>query len=367
MPRRRRKNSDTVVSPNLLGFLLWRLHIDTITKFLKPSLVRSDGVVKNYDAIYMHSKSTWDDLILYHEGPSNVKESRVMDLKLCYNTFKFKEGENLTQTFTRYKALLNELVNNGIKLSKLEINNGFINGLPKKWLSFCQSLRKTNHVKDFELASLFEKHKYEENLINNSPDDEEDTRSCQEYMIDLEMEFHERSLLAKSKSAKNGEWVKISMRKVHTLLEMEDNDKRKSFLDYLGTDFNFVEEQRNNLMMKHRAEGFDLPNHDTGRILPSESQVKVTDSSVDVTDSSVTNYDSAEESSLVCSTPLPPLDKLAGVKPVSGPKTIKSILKSNSTFNAETLNGVTINEPTSVFAKGNKKVITSKKNSAPTG
>nr|GFD19750.1 hypothetical protein [Tanacetum cinerariifolium] len=30
-------------------------------------------------------KSTWDDLILYHEGPSDVKESRVMDLK-CVTT-----------------------------------------------------------------------------------------------------------------------------------------------------------------------------------------------------------------------------------------------------------------------------------------
>ncbi|GJW89080.1 retrovirus-related pol polyprotein from transposon TNT 1-94 [Tanacetum coccineum] len=81
------------------------------------------------------AKSTWDDMILYHEGPFNVKESMVIDLKLCYNTFKFKEGEALTQTFTKYKALMNELVNDGIKLSKLEINTGFINGLPKKWLT----------------------------------------------------------------------------------------------------------------------------------------------------------------------------------------------------------------------------------------
>ncbi|GJQ97548.1 retrovirus-related pol polyprotein from transposon TNT 1-94 [Tanacetum coccineum] len=176
------------------------------------------------------AKSTWDDLILYHEGPSDVKESRVMDLKLCYNTFKFKEGESLTQTFTRYKALMNELVNDGIKLSKLEINTGFINGLPKKWLSFCQSLRNTNHVKDSELASLFGKLKYEENLIDSiyeteknkslvsatplstaffsssivqdfqdSPDDEEDTRSSQEYLNDLEEEYQARALLAKSK------------------------------------------------------------------------------------------------------------------------------------------------------------------------
>ncbi|GJY92486.1 hypothetical protein Tco_0508268 [Tanacetum coccineum] len=176
------------------------------------------------------AKSTWDGLILYHEGPSDVKESRVMDLKLCYNTFKFKEGESLTQTFIRYKALMNELVNNGIKLSKLEINIGFINGLPKKWLSFCQSLRNPNHVKDSELASLFDKLKYEENLIDSiyetekskslvsttplsiaffstsivhdfqdSPDDVEDTRSSHEYSNDLEEEYQERALLAKSK------------------------------------------------------------------------------------------------------------------------------------------------------------------------
>nr|GEU79114.1 F-box protein CPR1-like [Tanacetum cinerariifolium] len=37
------------------------------------------------------AKSTWGDLILYHEGPSDMKESRVMDMKLCYNTFEFKE------------------------------------------------------------------------------------------------------------------------------------------------------------------------------------------------------------------------------------------------------------------------------------
>nr|GEV03348.1 retrotransposon-related protein [Tanacetum cinerariifolium] len=176
------------------------------------------------------AKSTWDDLILYHEGPSDVKESRVMDLKLCYNTFKFKEGESLTQTFTRYKDLMNELVNDGNNLSKLDINTGFINGLPKKWLSFYQIFRNTNHVKDFELACLFCKLKYEENLIDNiyniekskslvsttplstaffstsiiqdfqdSHDDEEDTRSSHEYLNDLEEEYQARDLLAKSK------------------------------------------------------------------------------------------------------------------------------------------------------------------------
>ncbi|GJT36554.1 hypothetical protein Tco_0926973 [Tanacetum coccineum] len=325
---------------------------------------------------------------------------------------------------------------------KLEINIGFISGLPKKWLNFCQSLRNINHVKDYELASLFGKLKYQEDLIDSiyetekskslvsatplstaffsssivqdfqdSPNDEEDTRSSYEYLNDLEEEYQARALLAKSKgsskrvlkslamkkqltklnatnvaksvilqetdfeakyhkvkaklallsssasapssssgknkgliaetydwddeevssdenevtkvkalmaltdeekvlvgkeSARNGDWTKISMKKVHTLLRIEDNDDRKSFLDYL----------------------FD-------------------------------------ESS-VCSTPLPPLKKLDGAEPISGPKTFKSILKSKSSFKAETLKGIIINEPSSA-PDGGKSSSASKTYSAPVG
>ncbi|GKE47411.1 hypothetical protein Tco_1478669 [Tanacetum coccineum] len=398
---------------------------------------------------------------------------------------------------------MNELVNDDINLSKLKINTGFINGLPKKWLSFCQSLRSTNHVKDSELASLFGKLKYKENLIDSiyetkknkslvsatplstaffstsivqdfqdSPDDEEDTRSSHEYLNDLEEEYQARALLAKSKrffkkvpsyqspfqskslssshhkpelrptkdieakynkvkakltllsssasaskastvknkgfiaeaykwdeeevssndneivevkvlmalsedndvvskeGAKNGEWLKISMRKVHTLLEMEDNDDRKTCLDYLCIDLNYVEEQRDNLFVERpwlsEAEGFILPNHDTSRILLAESQRNTTDPSVAVTGSSMTDYDSTDES-LVCSIPLPPLKKLDGAEPISGPKTIKSILRSKSTFKAEALKCVIINEPSLAPAKGNKSSSALKVYSAPAG
>ncbi|GJY49955.1 hypothetical protein Tco_0439911 [Tanacetum coccineum] len=63
--------------------------------------------------------------------------------------------------------------------------------------------------------------------------------------------------------------------------------------------------------------------------------------------------------------PLPPLEKLTGAEPVSGPKTIKSILKSKSTFKVETLKGITIKEPSSALARGNKSSSVSKTNSAP--
>ncbi|GJZ04163.1 retrovirus-related pol polyprotein from transposon TNT 1-94 [Tanacetum coccineum] len=69
----------------------------------------------------------------------------------------------------------------------------------------------------------------------------------------------------------------------------------------------------------------------------------------------------------VFSTPLPLLKKLDGVEPVSGPKTIKSILKLKSTFKAETLKGIIINEPSSALARGNKSSSASKTNSALAG
>nr|GEU38241.1 hypothetical protein [Tanacetum cinerariifolium] len=101
-------------------------------------------------------------------------------------------------------------------------------------------------------------------------------------------------------------------------------------------------------------------------ILSTESKSNTTDPPVAVTDSSMIDYDLADESS-VCSTPLPPLEKLPSAEPVSGPKTIKSILKSNSTFKAEVLKGVITNEPFSAPAKGNKSTSASTTYSAPAG
>ncbi|GKD24066.1 hypothetical protein Tco_1225769, partial [Tanacetum coccineum] len=293
--------------------------------------------------------------------------------------------------------------------------------------------------------------------------DKEDVSLDDNEMVEVKvlMALAKENDVVSKEGARNGEWVKISMRKVHTLLEMEDNDDRKVCLDYLCIDINYVEEQRSNLLSKHRnlvhemnackelllvlkqakldfltmqhentkilkenknlrtelkelkaitktwlnnsnkvnqciseqipsqkrrilgidqliedssssglkdlvfvkssaddtkvtipgverswlsePEGFILPNHDTGRILPSELQRNTNDPSVAVTDSSATDYDSADESS-VCSTPLPPLKNLDGTEPISRPKTIKSILRSKSTFKAEALKSVIINE-----------------------
>ncbi|GKC08168.1 hypothetical protein Tco_0999778 [Tanacetum coccineum] len=111
------------------------------------------------------AKETWTDLVHSFEGPSNTKENRIIDLKLEYPTFRAKSTESLLQTYTRYKTLLNELANDGVNLTKHEINVGFVNSLLEKWLTFSQGPRNANHNQTLDLADIYGRFVYEDNLI----------------------------------------------------------------------------------------------------------------------------------------------------------------------------------------------------------
>nr|GEZ28564.1 retrovirus-related Pol polyprotein from transposon TNT 1-94 [Tanacetum cinerariifolium] len=93
------------------------------------------------------------------------QENRIIDLKLEFQTFKAKSTKSLSQTYTCYKNLLNELANDGVNVSKHEINVGLVNILPEKWLTYSQGLRNANHTQNLDLADIYERFIYEDNLI----------------------------------------------------------------------------------------------------------------------------------------------------------------------------------------------------------
>nr|GEZ99075.1 hypothetical protein [Tanacetum cinerariifolium] len=173
--------------------------------------------------------------------------------------------------------------------------------------------------------------------VQDSPDDKEDKKRSQEYMDDLGEEYQEKSLLAKSKK-----FFKKGTQRPNKDFKAKYN-KVKAKLALLSLSASASKAS----MVKKKgliAEAYEL----------DEEKVSSDDNEMNL----------ADESS-VCSTPLPPLEKLNGVEPVFGPKTIKSILKSKSTFKAEVLKGIIINEPSSTPAKGNKSDLASKVNSIP--
>ncbi|GJX77025.1 hypothetical protein Tco_0323836 [Tanacetum coccineum] len=191
--------------------------------------------------------------------------------------------------------------------------------------------------------------------------DEEEVSSDDNEMVEVKvlMALAEENDDVSKEGTKNDEWVKISIRKciseqIHSQKKIIPGvDQLTEDPSSLGqNDLVFIKSLADDTKVTipgverpwlSKVEGFILPNHDIGRILPAESQRDIIDPLGAVTDSSATDYDSTDES-LVYSTPLPLLKKLDGAEPISRSKTIKSSLNSKSTFKAEALKGVILNE-----------------------
>nr|GEW35266.1 retrovirus-related Pol polyprotein from transposon TNT 1-94 [Tanacetum cinerariifolium] len=296
------------------------------------------------------TKSTWDALILYHEVLSDVKESKdfqdspddeddtrsgheyLNDLEEEYQERAlsakskrfFKQGptKNFKAKYNKIKAKLALLSSSALAPNLSLIKN---KGLIAKTYEWGEEEVSSDENKVIEVKSL------------------------------MALANEERVSVGKE-SASNSKWVKISIQKY--ISEQIPTQKKKILgIDQLIEDTSssgpkdlvFVKSLAYNLNVSitssnkprlSKTKDFTLPNHDISKVPSDESQRNTTNPSVAASDSLAINYDLANESS-VNITHLPPLEKLAGAKPVSRTKTIKSILKSNSTFKAKTSKGIT--------------------------
>nr|GEW14329.1 hypothetical protein [Tanacetum cinerariifolium] len=242
--------------------------------------------------------------------------------------------------------------------------------------------------------------------FQDSPDNEEDTRSSHEYLNDLEEEYQKRALWLSLKDyskrnkglitktyerdeekvslddnemvevkilmalaeenddvskegARNGKWVKISMR------------KRILGVDQLTED-SFSSRKKDHVFIKSSADDQNCPYlmlKDPGclklkvlffqiMILVEYSQLSYKETQLILLLLSL----ALQRLIMILRALLPPLKKLDGDEPIFEPKTIKSFLRPKSTFKAETLKGVIINELSSALAKDDK--MTSKSNNS---
>ncbi|GJQ99902.1 retrovirus-related pol polyprotein from transposon TNT 1-94 [Tanacetum coccineum] len=142
------------------------------------------------------AKEMWNDLILAHEGPSDIRDTKIAALRLKFNAFKSLEGEKVMGTFTRLKCLLNYLENNRVTIPQAEVNATFVNSLPRKWLSMNQTQRANNSIK-----TIVWQHYMASTIMRKDSDSDvkEDQRTINEFMADLNAEYHERALLANQK------------------------------------------------------------------------------------------------------------------------------------------------------------------------
>nr|GFC16784.1 retrovirus-related Pol polyprotein from transposon TNT 1-94 [Tanacetum cinerariifolium] len=231
----------------------------------------------------------------------------IMDMKLEYQIFRAKTFETLSQTYTRYKTLLNELVNDGVTLSKHEINVGFVNSLLEKWLGRYFDAKKAlittpsnspisttffsnNSVQDFQenyddeadersLSNGFQP-KFTPKLIHSSQHAQSSQREPkpskpfqsknkglvsktfdwdeEETQVKVLMALADDELSVGKNHARNGEWIDITMKKINILLSIDEDSDWQTYLKYINIDLKYVEEKRLNLLSKYNKIVFEL-------------------------------------------------------------------------------------------------------------
>nr|GFA11502.1 hypothetical protein [Tanacetum cinerariifolium] len=129
--------------------------------------------------------------------------------------------------------------------------------------------------------------------------------------------------------ARSGQWVDITMKKVHRPLFMTDGDERKHVLDYTYVDLHYVEDQRKNLINKFNLHKQEISSHNPGwkgrrkkKISSKEVVFTKADESTFVLAPEIT---SDSESDCDCHKPLPPLPKLMGAAPSSTSERVISL------------------------------------------
>ncbi|GKA70982.1 hypothetical protein Tco_0777121 [Tanacetum coccineum] len=339
------------------------VNLDQRLKSLIMSVLPDDQM--NYVINCLTAKSTWDDLILYHEGPFDVKESKVMDLKLCYNTFKFKEDSPDDEEDTRSsQEYMNDLEEEYQARALLSKSKRFF----KKGTQRFSGAKATDQT---ECHKYGKKGHFDEEEVSSGDNEVTEVKTL------MALADEERISVGKE-SAKNGEWIKISMKKHLNTEILKENQNLRNELKELTSITEAWLNGSNKVnqciseqipTQKKKILGIDQPTKDTSssglkdpvfvKSLADNSEVSITGSNKpklsEAEDSTLLNHDTGKH-------PLPPLEKLTGAELVSRPKNIKSILKSKYTFKAET-----INEPSSTLARGNKSSSTSKTNSSLAG
>nr|GEV39430.1 hypothetical protein [Tanacetum cinerariifolium] len=332
-------------------------NLDQRLKSLIMSMLPDDQI--NSVINCLTAKSTWDDLILCHEGfliPDDEEDTRSGHEYLNYLEEEYQDFE---AKYHKVKAKLAFLSSSALTPSSSSSKN---KGLVVEMCDWDNEEVSSDEDEVTEVKALMALTDEERVLV---------AKECSRMLLVLKQaklnlltmhhvnteilkENQNLRLELKELTSITETWLNNSNKVNQCINEQVPTQKKKILgIDQLTEDTSsfgskdsvFVKSSADNSDMSitssnipksSKTEDSTLPSHDTGEVPSNESQRNTTDPSVVISDSSATNYDSTD-GSLVCSTPLISLKKLDGVEPVSGPKTIKLILKLKSTFKAKTL------------------------------
>ncbi|GJT83577.1 hypothetical protein Tco_1057919 [Tanacetum coccineum] len=96
------------------------------------------------------AKEMWNDLILAHEGPSDTRDTKIAALRLKFNAFKSLEGEKPTKKMVEHESIMKKDSNSDVEEDQ-RTNNEFMADLNAEYHERAMlENQNSNHQKDYK-------------------------------------------------------------------------------------------------------------------------------------------------------------------------------------------------------------------------
>ena len=102
-----------------------------------------------------NAKAVWEELEKQLVGGEKALMSQKHNAMNAYEGFKAKESENLSESYRRLNALVNDLRRNGVQKSNYEINIKFLKNLNSSWKQVSVYLQMTQNLETMGLHDLY--------------------------------------------------------------------------------------------------------------------------------------------------------------------------------------------------------------------
>ncbi|GKC86188.1 hypothetical protein Tco_1141905, partial [Tanacetum coccineum] len=280
----------------------------------------------------------WNGLILAHEGPSDTRDTKIATLRLKFNAFKSLEGEK-TQRFSIKASSSKALISNTQfqdSDSDVEEDQRTINELMADLnAKYHERALLANQIRFYKRSergkSESDKGKSEKGLIVESFDWDEESVSLEDEgttRIRAFMAIAEDERSVRKADARSGQWVDITMKKTCS----------KVTLDQL-----LFDQIPGNIVKALGGKGRRKENNPSKEVLFTKANVSTSKSAPMITSNSEDDNDIQE--------PLPPLPQLTGADPSGASKSLISL--SDLTANMDNL---TLNTASKEIKKSSNKV-----------
>nr|GEU46875.1 hypothetical protein [Tanacetum cinerariifolium] len=247
----------TNVSPfDVGGFSSWKDKFLVYLDDLEPYLLE---ILENRPFVPKSPTCTSENVLIKPQKQWSLEDRRLANQDKRLKTIIIS---CLSNDVMRLKILLNDLETKGVsiphdemlrKTQREAVNSWLISMLSFMTKLSLQTRRGKYKALKAELALLTKtidvvsKNKSEKGLVVKSFDCDEESLSSEDEGVTRVKAFmaivEDEPAMGKT-DARSGQWMKITMKKVHRLMSMTDGDERKHVLDYTNVDLHYEEDQR---------------------------------------------------------------------------------------------------------------------------